>query len=74
MLLKIRDMKNNVTIEQMQPVDYELHSTQTGNAGTAKIKKTSWLRTILWMLSMGLLVNVAMAALFYGLYYYKIIH
>jgi hypothetical protein len=67
-------MKNNLTLDQVQTADYELLSTKGSDAGTKKVKKASWLRTILWMVSMGLLVNVAMAALFYGLYYYKIIH
>jgi len=38
-----------------------------------KKKKTSWLRTILWMVSMMLLVNIIMAAIGYLLIHYKII-
>lgn len=40
---------------------------------TAKNKPASWLRTILWMLSMVLIVNVVLAIIAYGLYRYKII-
>jgi hypothetical protein len=36
-------------------------------------KKASWLRTILWMLSMVLLVNVIMAVIAYILHCYRII-
>jgi len=42
--------------------------------GEPKRKKASWFRTILWILSMMLLTNVAMAILFYVLYHFKIIH
>ena len=42
--------------------------------GGPKKKKASWLRTILWMLSMMLFANVAMGILFYVLYHFKIIH
>ncbi len=37
-------------------------------------RKASWLRTIMWMLSMILLVNVGMGVLFFILYHYGIIH
>lgn len=38
---------------------------------SAPKKKTSWLHTILWMFSMMLLVNVAMAIAAYFLFFYK---
>ena len=47
---------------------------QKSLAGGPKKKKASWVRTILWMLSMILLANVAMGILFYVLYHFKIIH
>jgi flagellar basal body-associated protein FliL len=34
-------------------------------------KKACWLRTILWMLSMVLLVNAVMAVIAYFLFFYK---
>ena len=67
-------MKHNLTVEQVQSADYDLLPAQASPSGVRKVKKPSWLHTILWMLSMVLLVNVAMAVLFYVLYYYKIIH
>jgi len=67
-------MKHNLTIEQAQSTDYNLLSAQASSPVPKKIKKTSWLHTILWMLSMVVLVNVLMAVLFYALNYYKIIH
>lgn len=38
-----------------------------------KKKKASWPRTILWMLSMVVLVNVVMAIIAFVLHFYKII-
>jgi len=41
------------------------------NPALAPPKRKSWLRTILWMISMMLLVNVAMAIIAYVLYLNK---
>ena len=52
---------------------HEQAENQKNPAGNPQKKKASWLRTILWMLSMMLLVNVVMAIIAYVLYRYKII-
>ncbi len=46
---------------------------QSGSGEKPKKKKASWTRTILWMLSMVVLVNVFFAVLAYILHNYKII-
>jgi len=66
--------------EQASAVNYALLGSQAGEAinqvsqtMVPKKKKASWSRTILWMLSMVILVNVAMAIIAYVLHLYKII-
>jgi len=66
-------MKHNMTMEQTHPADYNSLPVQTGRAGARK-PSPSWTHTILWMLSMALLANVAMGLLFYVLYHYNILH
>lgn len=74
-------MENKMTEEQALAGNYgilEKQEKMVGNpkglTGGPKKKKASWVRTILWILSMMLLANVAMAILFYVLYHFKIIH
>ena len=43
---------------------------QQGQAGTKK-KKASWLRTVLWVISMMLLVNIVMAIIAYFLFFHN---
>ena len=67
-------MENKMTEEQAQAANREpMVEGQKNSAVTPLKKKASWLRTILWMLSMMLLVNVVMAIIAYVLYSYKII-
>lgn len=47
--------------------------TLAGPARPAAKKKASWTRTILWMLSMVLLLNVVMALIAYTLHHYQVI-
>ncbi len=65
--LKTEVMENRMTEEQV-PAENQMTPVVT-----QKKKKASWLRTILWMLSMMLLVNTFFVILFYILYRYKII-
>lgn len=51
----------------------KLAGDQKSPVGSQKKKKASWARTILWMVSMMLLVNVIFAILAYFLYRFKII-
>lgn len=66
--------------EQASAVNYALLGSQAGEAANQdsravgpKKKNASWTRTILWMLSMVILVNVVMAIIAYVLHLYKII-
>ncbi len=45
--------------------------SQVNTVGNQKKKKASWLRTILWMLSMILLVNAVLGIIAYFLFFYK---
>ena len=67
-------MKHNLTVDQVSSASFEAGPVQVANSAAKKGKKPSWLHTILWMLSMVLLVNVVMGVLFYLLYHYKIIN
>lgn len=60
-----------MTEEQMQPDSQSAVAEQQNPVATKKKKKASWLRTILWMISMVLLVNVIMAIIAYFLFFYK---
>jgi len=57
--------------EQVNAVRYDPEGNQKNRVGSPKKKKASWLRTILWMLSMVLLVNVVMAIIAYFLFFKK---
>lgn len=59
--------------EQVRQENHHPAENQQSPVAVQKKKKTSWLRTILWMLAMLLLANVIMVTLFYVLYHYKII-
>lgn len=60
-----------MTEEQMQPDSQGAVAGQQNPVTTGKKKKASWLRTILWMISMMLLVNAIMAIIAYFLFFYK---
>jgi len=66
-------MENKMTEEQAQPESHVPVDGQGSPVATPQKKKASWFRTIMWMLSMMLLVNVVMAIIAYILYRYKII-
>lgn len=66
-------MENKMTEKQAPAESHDSAENQTNPFVTQKKKKASWLRTILWMLSMMLLVNTFFVILFYILYRYKII-
>jgi hypothetical protein len=66
--------------EQASAANYALLGSPAGEATNQdsrtmgpKKKKASWPRTILWMLSMVILVNILMAIIAYVLHLYKII-
>jgi heme/copper-type cytochrome/quinol oxidase subunit 2 len=68
-------MKQNLTMDHAHPTGYDLLQAQAAATPAKKnSKKPSWLRTVLWMLSMVLLVNVVMAVLFYVLFHFGYIH
>jgi hypothetical protein len=48
-------------------------ANQDGRTGGPQKKKASWSRTILWMLSMVILVNIFMTIIAYVLHFYKVI-
>lgn len=60
-----------MTEEQMQPDSQSAVAGQPTPVAAGKKKKASWLRTILWMISMVLLVNAIMAIIAYFLFFYK---
>jgi hypothetical protein len=73
-------MENKMTEEQAQaesqiPLENQIKQIgdQKSLVGKPKKKKASWLRTILWMLSMMLLANVVVGIIAYFLFVYKII-
>jgi len=55
--------KNDCQERARQTKIHEQAENQKSPAGNPQKKKASWLRTILWMLSMMLLVNVFFAVL-----------
>jgi hypothetical protein len=59
-------MENEMSELQMLPGNAMQHPEV---ADAKPKKKASWLRTILWMLSMMLLVNVVMAIVAYFLFF-----
>ncbi|MDX8400152.1 MAG: hypothetical protein R8K20_07875 [Gallionellaceae bacterium] len=61
-------MDNNTT--QLDPAALDAVSSQTKQP---QKKKASWTYTILWMVSMMLLLNVSLALIVYILHYYKVI-
>jgi len=69
-----------MTEQQVQAANQDQPENRESPAGDQisstpprKKKKASWFRTILWMVSMMLLVNVIMAIIFYVLYHFKIL-
>jgi len=62
-----------MTEKQSQEESHDPVVDQKSIVANPRKKKASWLRTILWMLSMMLLVNVIMAVIAYILHRYKII-
>ena len=62
-----------MTEEQAQSESHVPVEGQQSQVATPKKRKASWTRTILWMVSMMLLVNVVMAIIAYILYRYKVI-
>jgi len=59
-------MGQNMTTAQAQTMERDLPQERNNTAGK---KKASWLRTVLWMLSMVLLSNVVMAIIAYFLFF-----
>jgi hypothetical protein len=66
-------MKHDLTMDHAHPAGYDMLAAQAAPARQGN-KKPSWMHTMLWMLSMVLLVNMAMAVLFYLLYHFNYIH
>lgn len=62
-----------MTEYQAQAGSHELAENQQSPVANPQKKKAgwSWLRTILWMLSMMLLVNAVMGIVAYFLFFYK---
>jgi heme/copper-type cytochrome/quinol oxidase subunit 2 len=64
-------MENKMTEVQAQAESGGSLESQVNPLGNQKKKKASWLRTILWMLSMMLLVNAVLGIIAYFLFFYK---
>ena len=60
-----------MTGKHAQAAGYDLHLAQNSSDGNKKGKDASWVRTILWMISMALLGNVIMAIIAYFLFFYN---
>lgn len=56
---------------QAQAASHDPLGSQVKPVGNQKKKKASWLRTILWMLSMMMLVNVVIGIIAYFVLFYK---
>ena len=63
-------MEHNLTEEQALAAGYDHKLANNGPASSKKVKKASWVRTILWMFSMVLLANVFMGIIAYFLFFH----
>lgn len=75
---KTEFMENKMTEKQAQAESHDPLGNQEMPVGdqkplveNPKKKKASWVRTILWMLSMVLLANVFLGIVAYFLFFYK---
>jgi cell division septal protein FtsQ len=64
-------MENKMAEEQAQAESQNPLGNREKPAGNQKKRKASWVRTILWMLSMMLLANVVVGIIAYFLFFYK---
>ena len=72
-LQKIDLWRAVMTEEQVFSINHDPVADREIPSVVYKKKKASWFRTILWMLSMMMLTNVAMAIIAYVLYSHKLI-
>ena len=60
-------MLQNMTNNRAHEISHGLYLAQNSSSGK---KKASWMRTILWMMSMALLGNVFMGIIAYFIFFY----